>query len=105
MFKNEKEANNVIDKMLIKWYNDIYGNVRTIDKVAKLAYLDFYGEREAREVQERGKKGSDGKPLLTVEQRKNRTKKDLALIYSEKRATCASVYTTNKVKISFLCHK
>ena len=30
--------------------------------------------------------------------RKNRTKKDLALIYSEKRATCASVYTTNKVK-------
>ena len=30
--------------------------------------------------------------------RKNKTKKDLALIYSEKRATCASVYTTNKVK-------
>ena len=30
--------------------------------------------------------------------RKNRTKKDLALIYSKKRAACASVYTTNKVK-------
>ena len=30
--------------------------------------------------------------------RKNKTKKDLALIYSEKRATCAAVYTTNKVK-------
>jgi len=30
--------------------------------------------------------------------RKNRTKKDLALIYSKTRATCASVYTTNKVK-------
>ncbi len=30
--------------------------------------------------------------------RKNKTKKDLALIYSEKKATCASVYTTNKVK-------
>ena len=30
--------------------------------------------------------------------RKNRTKKDLALIYSKKRAVCASVYTTNKVK-------
>ena len=30
--------------------------------------------------------------------RKNKSKKDLALIYSEKKATCASVYTTNKVK-------
>lgn len=30
--------------------------------------------------------------------RKNRTKKDLALICSEKRATCAAVYTTNLVK-------
>ena len=30
--------------------------------------------------------------------RKNRTKKDLALIYSQKRCACASVYTTNKVK-------
>ena len=30
--------------------------------------------------------------------RKNKGKKDLALIYSEKKATCASVYTTNKVK-------
>ncbi len=30
--------------------------------------------------------------------RKNRTKKDLALIYSEKRAAAASVYTTNLVK-------
>ena len=30
--------------------------------------------------------------------RKNRTKKDLALIYSEKRAAAAAVYTTNKVK-------
>ena len=30
--------------------------------------------------------------------RKNKIKKDLALIYSEARATCASVYTTNKVK-------
>ena len=30
--------------------------------------------------------------------RKNRTKKDLALIYSKTRAACASVYTTNKVK-------
>ena len=30
--------------------------------------------------------------------RKNKTKKDLALIYSEKKATCAAVYTTNKVK-------
>ncbi len=30
--------------------------------------------------------------------RKNRTKKDLALIYSQERATCAAVYTTNKVK-------
>ncbi|MBQ9743558.1 MAG: bifunctional glutamate N-acetyltransferase/amino-acid acetyltransferase ArgJ [Clostridia bacterium] len=30
--------------------------------------------------------------------RKNKTKKDLALIYSENRASCASVYTTNKVK-------
>ena len=30
--------------------------------------------------------------------RKNRTKKDVALIYSEKRATAAAVYTTNLVK-------
>ena len=30
--------------------------------------------------------------------RKNKTKKDLALIYSEKRAAVAAVYTTNKVK-------
>ncbi|MBQ8657808.1 MAG: bifunctional ornithine acetyltransferase/N-acetylglutamate synthase, partial [Clostridia bacterium] len=30
--------------------------------------------------------------------RKNRTKKDLALIYSQTKAACASVYTTNKVK-------
>ncbi len=30
--------------------------------------------------------------------RKNREKKDLALIFSEKRAACASVYTTNLVK-------
>ena len=30
--------------------------------------------------------------------RKNKTKRDLALIYSQKRATAASVYTTNKVK-------
>ncbi len=30
--------------------------------------------------------------------RKNKGKKDLALIYSQKKATCASVYTTNKVK-------
>ncbi len=30
--------------------------------------------------------------------RKNKSKKDLALIYSEKKASCASVYTTNKVK-------
>ncbi|MBE6673783.1 MAG: bifunctional glutamate N-acetyltransferase/amino-acid acetyltransferase ArgJ [Ruminococcaceae bacterium] len=30
--------------------------------------------------------------------RKNKEKKDLALIYSETRAACASVYTTNKVK-------
>ena len=30
--------------------------------------------------------------------RKNKSKKDLALIYSEKKATCAAVYTTNKVK-------
>ncbi len=30
--------------------------------------------------------------------RKNKTKKDLALIYSEKRAAAAAVYTTNKVK-------
>ena len=30
--------------------------------------------------------------------RKNRTKRDLALIYSECPATCAAVYTTNKVK-------
>ena len=30
--------------------------------------------------------------------RKNRTKKDLALIYSEQRATAAAVYTTNLVK-------
>ena len=30
--------------------------------------------------------------------RKNRAKRDLALIYSEKKAACASVYTTNLVK-------
>ena len=30
--------------------------------------------------------------------RKNKVKKDLALIYSSTRASCASVYTTNKVK-------
>ena len=30
--------------------------------------------------------------------RKNKTKKDLALIYSEKKAAAASVYTTNLVK-------
>ncbi|MBO5338185.1 MAG: bifunctional glutamate N-acetyltransferase/amino-acid acetyltransferase ArgJ [Clostridia bacterium] len=30
--------------------------------------------------------------------RKNKSKKDLALIYSQNRASCASVYTTNKVK-------
>ena len=30
--------------------------------------------------------------------RKNRSKKDLALIYSQKRASCAAVYTTNLVK-------
>lgn len=30
--------------------------------------------------------------------RKNKTKNDLALIYSQKRAACACVYTTNKVK-------
>lgn len=30
--------------------------------------------------------------------RKNKSKKDLALIYSEKKATCAAAYTTNKVK-------
>ena len=30
--------------------------------------------------------------------RKNRTKKDLALIYSEVPASCAAVYTTNLVK-------
>ena len=30
--------------------------------------------------------------------RKNKTKKDLALIYSEKKAVAASVYTTNLVK-------
>ena len=30
--------------------------------------------------------------------RKNRTKKDLALIYSEQVATAAAVYTTNLVK-------
>ncbi len=30
--------------------------------------------------------------------RKNRTKRDLALIYSEKKASCAAVYTTNLVK-------
>ena len=30
--------------------------------------------------------------------RKNRTKRDLALIASEKRAACAAVYTTNLVK-------
>ena len=30
--------------------------------------------------------------------RKNKSKKDLALIYSEKKSTCAAVYTTNKVK-------
>ncbi len=30
--------------------------------------------------------------------RKNKTKRDIALIYSEKRAACAAVYTTNKVK-------
>ena len=30
--------------------------------------------------------------------RKNKTKKDLALIYSENKAACAAVYTTNKVK-------
>ena len=30
--------------------------------------------------------------------RKNKSKRDLALIYSERVATCASVYTTNKVK-------
>ena len=30
--------------------------------------------------------------------RKNKTKRDLALIYSEKKATAAAVYTTNKVK-------
>ena len=30
--------------------------------------------------------------------RKNKSKKDLALIYSECQASCAAVYTTNKVK-------
>ena len=30
--------------------------------------------------------------------RKNKTKKDLALIYSECKASAAAVYTTNKVK-------
>ena len=30
--------------------------------------------------------------------RKNKKKRDLALIYSEKRAVCASVYTKNLVK-------
>ena len=30
--------------------------------------------------------------------RKNKSKRDLALIFSETKATCASVYTTNKVK-------
>ena len=30
--------------------------------------------------------------------RKNRTKRDIALIYSEAKASCAAVYTTNKVK-------
>ena len=30
--------------------------------------------------------------------RKNKEKRDLALIYSEKKASCAAVYTTNKVK-------
>ncbi len=30
--------------------------------------------------------------------RKNKTKRDIALIYSEKKATAAAVYTTNKVK-------
>ena len=30
--------------------------------------------------------------------RKNKGKKDIALIYSEKKATTAAVYTTNKVK-------
>ena len=30
--------------------------------------------------------------------RKNRTKRDLALIYSEKKAAAAAVYTTNLVK-------
>ena len=30
--------------------------------------------------------------------RKNKTKKDLSLIYSEKKAAAACVYTTNKVK-------
>ena len=30
--------------------------------------------------------------------RKNKTKKDLSLIYSEKTAAAAAVYTTNKVK-------
>ena len=30
--------------------------------------------------------------------RKNKTKKDLALIYSEKKAAAAAVYTTNLVK-------
>ena len=30
--------------------------------------------------------------------RKNKSKRDLALIYSDVKATCASVYTTNKVK-------
>ena len=30
--------------------------------------------------------------------RKNRTKKDLSLIYSEKKAAAAAVYTTNLVK-------
>ena len=30
--------------------------------------------------------------------RKNKSKRDLALIFSEKRAACAAVYTTNKVK-------
>ena len=35
--------------------------------------------------------------------RKNRTKKDLALIMSEQRAACAAVYTTNLVKGAPLC--
>ncbi|MBQ2897615.1 MAG: hypothetical protein IJE46_04770 [Clostridia bacterium] len=64
--KTIQEIQKVVDDRLIAVYNQIYGNVNSINDVAQRAYENFYGEIEAREVERRLDKMTDAQRRNTV---------------------------------------